>query len=109
MGATCTLHLTQWMFEQICAHCVETILIDSVMWFVHVYRDGYTWMDGWMQWQGWERGNNGFGGRAMVGGGDKELLLGFFKFCPKLCHWASLVCVRVRQWQGLILTNEHRV
>ena len=46
MGATCTLHLTQWMFEQICAHCVETILIDSVMCSVHVYRDGYTWMDG---------------------------------------------------------------
>ena len=101
---------------------------------VHVYLDCHMCMDGWMSQDGNEETMGSLvdvGGdnhQPLVDGGTKSWLLGFFEFCPEpchshcvcvlyvyrelcLCYWASLChwSMCVRQWQGLILTNEHQV
>ena len=60
---------------------------------------------GWMDAQGWEQGNNGFRGRALEDGGShKELAFRIFQILPR-----TLPLGFTRQWQRLILTNEHQV
>ena len=55
--------------------------------------------------QGWEQGNNGFRGGALEDGGShKELAFRIFQILPR-----TLPLGFTRQWQRLILTNEHQV
>ena len=79
---------------KLCANCQNGWL--RALYAYNVYLDFYMNVDGWMRKDG-NKETMGSAAEQCNGRwrGTKSWLLGFFKFCPELCHchWASLVCV----------------
>ena len=72
---------------KLCANCQNGWL--RALYAYNVYLDFYMNVDGWMRKDGNKETMGSVAEHWKMVDPTKSWLLGFFKFCPGLCHWAS--------------------